>query len=127
MKMNNSHPIYITDAFIEALWDLFDTPVDDDGFLEEGFLHWPARTNREEIWTYFDGWHTKGVAYLLNDRPALQRDNEKVERIMRLERAIEEGNAAHKAGKTRKDNPYFSKEEFDAWHYGFDLSAEVSK
>lgn len=29
------------------------------------FLHFPAGTDREEIWQWFDQRHSKGVAYLL--------------------------------------------------------------
>ena len=33
--------------------------------IEEPFLGFPAGTNREELWHWFDKRHSKGVAYLL--------------------------------------------------------------
>lgn len=37
------------------LWKkLGDVPVNDDGELEETFLHFPSGTDREEIWSWFE-------------------------------------------------------------------------
>lgn len=76
-----SHPDYLTvmdaicefdtlnerDEELEALWEqLADVPVDPDTEkLEAPYLHFPAGTDREDVWHYFDERHSKGVAYLL--------------------------------------------------------------
>jgi len=38
----------------EALGNL---PVDDDGKIEQSFLHFPAGTDREDIWHWFEDRH----------------------------------------------------------------------
>jgi hypothetical protein len=39
----------------KALWaDLGDVPVNDDGDIEEEWLGFPAGTDREEIWQWFE-------------------------------------------------------------------------
>lgn len=55
------------DRLLEELWEQFaDCPMDPDTEkMDEQFLHFPAGTNREEIWHWFDERHSKGVAYLL--------------------------------------------------------------
>ena len=54
------------DARVEGLWEsLGDIPVDDDGYLEEEFLHWGAGVDREDVWHWFDSKHSKGVVYLM--------------------------------------------------------------
>ncbi len=55
------------DDTLEQLWEQFaDVPMDPDTEKMEGaFLHFPAGTDREEIWHWFDERHSKGVAYLL--------------------------------------------------------------
>ncbi len=55
------------DERLEALWKQFaDVPMNPDTeCMEEDFLHFPAGTDREEIWHWFDERHSKGVAYLL--------------------------------------------------------------
>ena len=60
-------PLKERDARIEELWYCFeDIPVNPETeCIEEGFLHWPIDTNREEIWHWFDERHSKGVHYLL--------------------------------------------------------------
>lgn len=55
------------DQLLEDLWEQFaDCPMDPDTEkMDEPFLHFPAGTDREEIWKWFDERHSKGVAYLL--------------------------------------------------------------
>lgn len=55
------------DEELEALWEqLVDVPIDPDTEkLEEQYIHFPAGTDREDIWHWFDERHSKGVAYLL--------------------------------------------------------------
>lgn len=55
------------DEELEALWDKFgDVPMNPDTEkIEEPFIHFPAGTDREDIWHWFDERHSKGVAYLL--------------------------------------------------------------
>lgn len=57
----------MTDAYIEELWRQFsDIPMDPvTERMEEPFLHFPANTEREDIWHWFDENHSKGVYYLL--------------------------------------------------------------
>lgn len=67
-----------TDAEIENLWcDLSDVPFDElpDGrlVLAEDWNQFPAGTDREDIWHFFDRNHSKGVAYLLYDFDNLKR------------------------------------------------------
>ena len=55
------------DKELEALWDKFgDVPMNPDTEkMEEPFIHFPAGTDREDIWRWFDERHSKGAAYLL--------------------------------------------------------------
>jgi hypothetical protein len=55
------------DAALQQLWyALADVPVEPDTDQTEApFLHFPAGTDREDIWHWFDERHSKGVAYLL--------------------------------------------------------------
>lgn len=55
------------DAALEEAWAKFsDVPMDPETEkMEEGFMGWPAGTDREDIWRWFDQRHSKGVAYLL--------------------------------------------------------------
>lgn len=55
------------DKKLEELWDeLADVAIDPETErTEEPFLHFPAGTDREDIWHWFDKRHSKGVAYLL--------------------------------------------------------------
>lgn len=39
------------------LWDSFDTPVNHDDELVEPFLHFPAGTERTEVWLWFESLH----------------------------------------------------------------------
>jgi hypothetical protein len=61
-----------TDSQLEQMWlDLTDVPFDEteDGrlVLAEDWEQFPAGTDREDIWYFFDDNYSKGVAYLLND------------------------------------------------------------
>lgn len=60
-------PLSTRDRELEELWDEFaDVPMNPETEeMEEPFLHFPAGTNREEIWRWFDERHSKGVVYLL--------------------------------------------------------------
>ena len=54
-----------SDEELESLWDLLgQAGIDDDGITYIGFLHFPARINREEIWRWFDQNYSGGVAAL---------------------------------------------------------------
>lgn len=56
------------DRYLESLWHAFDdVPMDPmTECIETDFLCFPNGTHREDIWHWFDGRHSKGVAYLLN-------------------------------------------------------------
>lgn len=62
------------DRELEELWaELTDVPMDPDTErLEEPFMDFPAGTDRETIWHWFDERYSQGVAHLLygdgNDR-----------------------------------------------------------
>lgn len=60
-------PLEERDKQLEQLWDEFaDIPMNPETEkMEEPFLHFPAGTDREEIWHWFDERHSKGVVYLL--------------------------------------------------------------
>lgn len=61
--------ISLTDEVLEFLWErLGDVPVDDDGFLDDCFMGYEPGTDREEIWHWFDEYHSEGVAALMNRR-----------------------------------------------------------
>lgn len=55
------------DKYLEELWaDLEDVPMDSDTEkLEADFHIFPAGTDREDVWHWFDERHSKGIAYLL--------------------------------------------------------------
>lgn len=55
------------DRELEELWDQFgDVPMDPETEkIEEPFAGFPAGTDREDIWHWFDLRHSKGVAFLL--------------------------------------------------------------
>lgn len=55
------------DKALEDLWDQFaDIPMDPaTEKMEAEFLHFPAGTDREEIWKWFDERYSKGVVQLL--------------------------------------------------------------
>lgn len=55
------------DAAVEELWDnLADIPINPETEeLDEPYYIWPKGTDKEDIWHWFDEYHSKGVAYLL--------------------------------------------------------------
>lgn len=55
------------DKYLEELWaDFGDVPMDPDTEkLEANFHIFPAGTDQEDIWHWFDERHSRGVAYLL--------------------------------------------------------------
>lgn len=66
-KLSGMETLADRDAQLEAMWhNLTDVPMDPDTEkMEEAFMGWPAGTERDEIWRWFDQRHSKGVAYLL--------------------------------------------------------------
>lgn len=58
---------HLTDSEVEELWSaLEDVPMNPETErMEKPFLIFPAHTEREEIWKWFDKHHSKGIAYLL--------------------------------------------------------------
>ena len=59
-----------TDKYLESKWaELEDVPFDEtpDGYLvlAEDFWKFKKGTEREEIWHFFDEYHSKGVYFLL--------------------------------------------------------------
>lgn len=65
------------DKQLEELWaELGDVPMDPETErLDEAFHIWPAGTDREEIWHWFDERYSKGVAHLLY-RDGVERTDE---------------------------------------------------
>ena len=60
------------DKSLEQKWlELADVPFDEDDkgrlILSEDWWNFPAGTEREDIWQYFDKHHSKGVHWLLYD------------------------------------------------------------
>ncbi len=55
------------DSRLEEWWhDFSDVPMNPETKqMEVEFLHFPAGTDREEIWKWFDERHSKGIYYLL--------------------------------------------------------------
>lgn len=55
------------DAELELLWKQFeDVPINPDTEkIEEEFIGFPAGTDREDIWHWFDERHSRGVIYLI--------------------------------------------------------------
>ena len=62
------------DIELEKLWKQFeDLPIDPDTEkIEEPFLSFPAGTDREDIWHWFDERHSKGISYLRSMRKAVK-------------------------------------------------------
>ena len=60
------------DIRLEELWRQFgDVPMNPETeCIEEDFLHFPAGTNRMDIWHWFDEQHSLGVAYLTGQKGA---------------------------------------------------------
>lgn len=66
------------DIELEKLWKQFeDLPMDPDTQkIEEPFLSFPAGTDREDIWHWFDERHSKGISYLLYGTPFYEKSGE---------------------------------------------------
>lgn len=66
------------DIELEKLWKQFeDLPMDPDTEkIEEPFLSFPAGTDREDIWHWFDERHSKGISYLLYGTPFYEKSGE---------------------------------------------------
>lgn len=60
----------LNDSCLESLWDsLTDVPMDPETeTIEEPFYIWGTGTDREVIWHWFDGHHSRGIYYLLYER-----------------------------------------------------------
>lgn len=64
-----------SDKALEGFWrELGDVPMDDEECIGQDWRGFDLGTEREEIWTFFDQHHSKGVAYLLYGK---QNDQEK--------------------------------------------------
>lgn len=61
----------LNDEAIENLWsELTDIPFNESGndlVLSEDWFIFDKGTEREDIWHWFDKYHSKGIGYLLND------------------------------------------------------------
>lgn len=58
--------VCMDDEKLEYLWEKFGgVPVDDDGFILDDFLGFKSGIHREEIWRWFDGRYSGGVAKLM--------------------------------------------------------------
>lgn len=58
-----------TDTELERLWDgLADIPIDENECLDCDWMGWKRGTHREEIWQWFDKYHSKGIYWLLYER-----------------------------------------------------------
>lgn len=58
------------DEALEKMWDeLEDVPVDENECIDIDWHGWNKGTHREEIWHWFDEQHSKGVGWLMNERP----------------------------------------------------------
>ena len=66
-KSSDMETLADRDAQLEAMWHNFaDVPMDPDTEkMEEAFMDWPAGTDKEDIWHWFDARHSKGIAFLL--------------------------------------------------------------
>ena len=73
------------DAVLEALWkQLDDVPMNPETEeLEAAFLHFPAGTNRLEIWHWFDDRYSKGVSFLLY---GIQADSRRCEIVWDIQK-----------------------------------------
>jgi len=64
------------DMLLEKEWDefsgiLFDEDEEGNLILSEDWNRFRKGSSRDEIWAYFDGYHSKGVRYLLYEREAV--------------------------------------------------------
>lgn len=65
--LNDIETLQDRDEALEELWAQFgDVPMDPETECIEGeFLGWGPGVHREEIWSWFDKRHSKGIHYLL--------------------------------------------------------------
>ena len=79
MEKQEKEALELTNEILENLWEEFedilfveDPDSDDCCFLvlafdwENDIHNFPAGTSRDEIWHWFDAYHSKGVGWLLN-------------------------------------------------------------
>lgn len=58
--------LILDDEKLEILWDQFsDVQIDDDECILEDFIGFSFGTHREEVWHWFDKYHSKGVVALM--------------------------------------------------------------
>lgn len=56
------------DELVEAMWEtLTDINIDEDEYTEQNWFVFPIGTHREDIWHWFDEYHSKGVGWLVNE------------------------------------------------------------
>lgn len=56
------------DELIEAMWEtLEDVNIDEDEYTEQNWFVFPIGTHRDDIWHWFDEYHSKGVGWLVNE------------------------------------------------------------
>ncbi len=78
MSLEVGMTLHDRDALLEELWSRFeDVPMDPETeCIEEEFANFPAGTNREEIWKWFDGRYSRGVHHLLYGYGGVDRTDE---------------------------------------------------
>lgn len=66
-RLEAMEPLKQRDKLLEEKWlELEDVPFDPETEkLEAPFLHFPAGTDKEDIWHWFDERHSKGIVHLL--------------------------------------------------------------
>lgn len=71
------------DAVLEELWAEFgNTPIDPETErIEEKFMGFEPGTVREDVWRWFDERHSRGVAYLMHQTPALSKFKVRVSQL----------------------------------------------
>ena len=56
------------DKSIETLWKEFqNVPIDRNGNLKVAWKSYPKRTNKNEVYGWFNRHHSKGLAYLMEE------------------------------------------------------------
>lgn len=77
METANMQSLRERDIELERLWNEFaNVPINPETEkLEEAYLYFPAGTDREDVWHWFDNRHSKGIGHLMyND--GIDRTNE---------------------------------------------------
>jgi hypothetical protein len=63
-----------TDQELEIMWKQFkDIPITDDEEIDEDFYQWKPGTDRFEIWSFFDDFHSRGVVWLQQNVSILEK------------------------------------------------------